>query len=83
MSLKILVHPILYQILTHLSYKSRISFGSTNKLYLFEYFPATGMQNGDEASPSNILAGQAPLVKMLISLDRMVYFVHHLYPYVF
>ena len=33
------------------------------------------MKNGDEASPSNILAGQALLVKMLITLDRMVYFV--------
>ena len=33
------------------------------------------MQNGDEASPSSILAGQAVLVKMLITLERMVYFV--------
>ena len=33
------------------------------------------MQNGNEASPSNILAGQALLVKMLITMDRMVYFV--------
>ena len=41
------------------------------------------MQNGDEASPSNILAGQALLVKMLITLDRMVYFVEILYTYVF
>ena len=28
------------------------------------------MQNGDEASPSIILAGQALLVKMLITLER-------------
>ena len=27
------------------------------------------MQNGDEASPSIILAGRAPLVKMLITLE--------------
>ena len=33
------------------------------------------MPNGDEASPSNILAGQALLLKMLITLDGMVYFV--------
>ena len=41
------------------------------------------MQNGDEASPSNILAGIALLVKILITLDRMVYFVQILYIYVF
>ena len=41
----------------------------------FNIFPATGMQNGDEDSPSNILAGLALLVKMRITLDRMVYFV--------
>ena len=40
------------------------------------------MQNGDEASPSNILAGQALLVKMLITLDNMVYFVQILYTYI-
>ena len=33
------------------------------------------MQNGDEASTSNILAGGALLVKILITLDRMVYFL--------
>ena len=27
------------------------------------------MQNGNEASPSNISAGQDPLVKMLIALE--------------
>ena len=43
------------------------------------------MQNGDGASPSNILAGKALLVKMLITLDGMVYFVlvQILYTYVF
>ena len=41
------------------------------------------MQNSDEASLSNILAGQALLVKMLITLDHMVYFVYILYTYVF
>ena len=30
----------------------------------FEHCPATGMQNGDEASPSNVLAGRALLMKM-------------------
>ena len=33
------------------------------------------MQNGDEVSPSIILADRALLVKMLITLYRMVYFV--------
>ena len=37
--------------------------------YVFEHCPATGMQNGDEASPSIILAGRALLVKMLIILE--------------
>ena len=41
------------------------------------------MQNGDDASPSNILAGQAFIVKMLIPLDRMLYFVQIVYTYVF
>ena len=41
------------------------------------------MQNGDEASPSSILAGRALIVKMLITLDRMVYFVQILCTYVF
>ena len=36
-----------------------------------EYCPASGMLNGDEASSSIILDGQALLVKML--MDRMVY----------
>ena len=41
------------------------------------------MQNGDEASPSNTSAGRALLVKMLITLDRMVYFIQILSTYVF
>ena len=41
------------------------------------------MQNNDEASSSNILAGRTLLVKMLITLDHMVYFVQILYTYVF
>ena len=53
-----------------------------NSMY-FNIFPTTGMQNGDEASPSNILAGKALLVKMLITLGRMVYFVYIMYAYVF
>ena len=35
----------------------------------FEHCPATDMQNGDEASPSIIFAGQALLIKMLINLE--------------
>ena len=35
---------------------------------------ATGMQDIDEASPSIILPGLALLVKMLILLNRIVYF---------
>ena len=41
------------------------------------------MRNGDEASPSFNMAGQALLVKMLKLLDRMVYFDKILYDYVF
>ena len=41
------------------------------------------MQNGDESSLSNILAGRALLVKMLITLDSMLYFVQILYTYIF
>ena len=37
--------------------------------YVFLHCPATGMKKGDEASPSIILAGQAFLVKMLITLE--------------
>ena len=37
--------------------------------YVFYHFHATGMQNGHEASTSTILAGQALLVKMLITLE--------------
>ena len=43
--------------------------------YVFQHCQATGMQNGDEASPSIILANRALLVKMLITLDSMVFFV--------
>ena len=35
--------------------------------YVFYHCPAAGMQKGDEASPSIILAGRALLVKMLIT----------------
>ena len=38
-------------------------------LMYFEHCPATDMQNGDEASPSIILAGRALLIKMLITLE--------------
>ena len=34
------------------------------------FSPTTGMQNGDEALPNIILAGQRLLVKMLITLSR-------------
>ena len=37
-------------------------------VHVFLHCPATGMKNGDEASPSIILAGLALLVKMLITL---------------
>ena len=37
--------------------------------YVFEHRPATGMLKGDNASPSIILADQALLVKMLITLE--------------
>ena len=33
------------------------------------YCPAIGMQKDDEGLPSNILAGQGILVKVLITLD--------------
>ena len=40
-------------------------------IYVFLHFPVTGMNKGDEASPSIILADQALLVKkkMLITLE--------------
>ena len=37
--------------------------------YVFLHWPATGMKKGDEVSPGIILAGQALLVKMLITLE--------------
>ena len=37
--------------------------------YVISHCPATGMKKGDKASPSIILAGQALLVKMLITLE--------------
>ena len=36
--------------------------------YVFQHCTATGMQNGDEASPNIILTGRVLLVKMLITL---------------
>ena len=39
--------------------------------YVCEHCPATGMQNGDEASPSISLAGQALLMKMLKTLELL------------
>ena len=36
---------------------------------VFYHCPAAGMRNGDEASPSIILAGLALLVKILINLE--------------
>ena len=42
------------------------------------------MQNGDEVSPSIILAGRALLVKMLITLERFfLYLVQIYFTYVF
>ena len=37
--------------------------------YVFYHCPATGMQNGDEALSIIVLAGQALLMKMLITLE--------------
>ena len=37
--------------------------------FVFQHCPAAGMQNGEEASQSIILAGLALLVKMLINLE--------------
>ena len=37
---------------------------------VFQHCPVTGMRKGDEALPSIILAGQALLVKMLITLEQ-------------
>ena len=52
-------------------------------LMYFEDCPATDMENGDEASPSTILAGRARLMKMFITLELMVYFVQIVYTFVF
>ena len=41
----------------------------------FNICPATGMKRCDEASPNIILAGQALLVKMLITLEPHGIFV--------
>ena len=43
---------------------------------VFQHCPATVMKKSDEASPSIILAGRAPLVKMLITLglDAIFFF---------
>ena len=43
-------------------------FSSNLHAYLFYHSPATGMQNGDEALFSIILAGRGLIVKMLIAL---------------
>ena len=66
------------KLLDHIVYCDKILYA-----YVFKHFPATGKQNGYKSPPSNILAGQAPLVKMLIILDSMEYFVQFLYTYVF
>ena len=50
---------------------------------LFKHCQSAGMKNGDEVSPSIILASQALLVKLLIPLDRVVHLVQTLYTYVF
>ena len=52
-------------------------------LMYFDHYPATDMQNGDEASPSIILAGRALLMKMLITLELRGIFVQILYTIVF
>ena len=44
-------------------------FGSNCVYYCILYCPAAGMRNGDEASPSIILAGLALFVKMRINLE--------------
>ena len=44
-------------------------FCSTFVYYCILTLSNAGMQNGDKASPSIILAGQALLVKMLIPLE--------------
>ena len=38
-------------------------------LFIFTLFKVTGMRNGDEALPSNDLAGRGLLVKILITLE--------------
>ena len=40
----------------------------------FEYYLATGMQNGDEASPSIRPAGRGHLVKTFLTLEPPVIF---------
>ena len=49
----------------------------------FEHCQATGMQNGDEASPSIILAGGALLMKMLKTLELRGIFGQILYTIIF
>ena len=44
-------------------------FGSHFEYLCILHCLATGMQNGYEASPSIILAGQALLMKMLMTLE--------------
>ena len=43
-------------------------------IYLFQYFPGTGMQNVDKGLPSITLAGRCLLVKMLINIEPHVIF---------
>ena len=43
-------------------------FGQILYVNVFYHLPPTGMQNGDEALQSIILAGQALLMKMLKTL---------------
>ena len=52
-------------------------------LVYFEHCPATDMQNGDEASPSIILAGQALLMKILITLELSIIYCSIFYTIVF
>ena len=39
-------------------------------IYLFQHCPVTGMQNGDEASPSISQARHSQLVNMLITCTK-------------
>ena len=43
--------------------------GAFDSNFAYLYFLATGMQNGDEASPNIISGGRPLLVKMVITLE--------------